>query len=502
MDAPAGWYRTDDGEMRYWDGTGWTEHVAPSSSAAAPPTATPRLSTAGGSEPAREGPAQSAVAGWLGWGGLLLTAALGAVSSGVSGLLILSGLFVLIVGVIALVRGRVGWARLRSRAAAGTTLGTAIVLLVAGSVVADPGPPAAPVTAPSTSSVPQRTPSSTAAPSPSTTAAATPSRSSSSATPSPSTAPAVAAAPDVTATPVRKPAATSPGQAAHGTALAGVAVLTVKGRAPKTGYSRDAFGQAWFDADRNGCDTRNDMLRRDLVSKMMKNPCKVLAGTLAPGPYTGATIRFEYGGASEVDLDHVVALGDAWQKGAVSWPAGKRLAFANDPLNLLAVDASTNRAKGEGDAATWLPPNKSYRCPYVARQVTVKRKYGFWVTTAEQDAMTRVLTTCPTQPLPAAGPAPTVAALPSSRPTLSPTPKPAQKPAPQPTPAPAQKLAPQPKPAQKPAPEPEPAEKSSARVVHPGAFCSPLGAGGITSKGTLMRCSLKTGDSRARWRKG
>ena len=91
---------------------------------------------------------------------------------------------------------------------------------------------------------------------------------------------------------------------------------------------------------------------------------------------------------------------DAWQKGAAQWPAGKRLAFANDPLNLLAVDAGTNRSKGDGDAATWLPPNKSYRCAYVARQVAVKAKYGLWVTAAERDAMVRVLSTCPGMRLP------------------------------------------------------------------------------------------------------
>ena len=190
--------------------------------------------------------------------------------------------------------------------------------------------------------------------------------------------------------------------------------LTVKGRAPRTGYLRDLFGQAWFDTDRNGCDTRNDILRRDLTHKNMKNWCKVLAGTRAPDPYTGATIRFVLGGASEIDIDHLVPLSDAWQKGAARWSAGKRLAFANDPLALLAVDAGTNRSKGDGDAATWLPPNKAFRCQYVARQVAVKLKYGVWVTKAEREAMVRVLSRCATTPLPGPGSAPTVAALPRS----------------------------------------------------------------------------------------
>ncbi len=149
-------------------------------------------------------------------------------------------------------------------------------------------------------------------------------------------------------------------------------------------------------------------------------------------PYTDAPIRFVYGGASEIDIDHVVALGDAWQKGAATWPASKRLALANDPLNLLAVDAGANRAKGDGDAATWLPANKTYRCTYVARQVAVKREYALWVTAAEHDAMIRVLSGCATTALPAAGPAPTSAQPPrSSPPTTRTTPMP---PAPKPTP--------------------------------------------------------------------
>lgn len=153
----------------------------------------------------------------------------------------------------------------------------------------------------------------------------------------------------------------------------------------------------------------------------MKNACKVLAGTLDPDPYTGDPVRFEIGGASEIDIDHVVALGDAWQKGAASWTPQKRLAFANDPVNLLAVAARANRAKSDGDAATWLPPNRSYRCAFVARQVTVKVKYAVAVTPAERDAMTRVLGSCPAHPRLEPGPAPTEAALP--RPRATPTPR-------------------------------------------------------------------------------
>jgi hypothetical protein len=101
-----------------------------------------------------------------------------------------------------------------------------------------------------------------------------------------------------------------------------------------------------------------------------------------------------------VPIDHVVALSNSWQTGSAYWDAPKRVALANDPLNLLAVDGPTNQAKGDGDTATWLPPNKSYRCAYVARQVAVKMKYQLWVTAAEADAMRRVLSACPGQELP------------------------------------------------------------------------------------------------------
>ena len=188
-----------------------------------------------------------------------------------------------------------------------------------------------------------------------------------------------------------------------GSAVTTLAALTIRGRAARTGYDRDLFGQAWADVDRNGCDTRNDILRRDLTGLSLKpetHGCVVLRGTLAD-PYTGATIAFVRGrGTSNaVQVDHVVALSDAWQKGAQRWSTSTRTAFANDPLNLLAVDGPTNQRKGDGDAATWLPPRKAVRCQYVARQVAVKARYALSVTVAERDAMVRVLTTCPAQPL-------------------------------------------------------------------------------------------------------
>ena len=143
--------------------------------------------------------------------------------------------------------------------------------------------------------------------------------------------------------------------------------------------------------DRNGCDTRNDILRRDLTDQVLKpgtNGCVVASGTLLD-PYSGKPIAFVRGQdtSSAVQIDHVVALSDSWQKGAQQWDTAKREAFGNDPLNLLAADGPLNQQKGDGDTATWLPPNKAFRCAYVARQVGVKYTYGLWVTQAEQDAM-------------------------------------------------------------------------------------------------------------------
>ncbi|MGC5165213.1 HNH endonuclease family protein [Luteimicrobium sp. DT211] len=176
-----------------------------------------------------------------------------------------------------------------------------------------------------------------------------------------------------------------------------LAALPVRERASSDGYTREQFGQAWEDVDHNGCDTRNDILRRDLEEPTYKSggdTCTVESGVLRD-PYTGHTIDFRRGPDSgAVQIDHVVALADAWQTGAQDWPADKRLALANDPANLLAVDGPANQDKSAGDASTWLPPNAGYRCAYVVRQLRVKAAYGLWVTRAEHDAMARTLRGC------------------------------------------------------------------------------------------------------------
>lgn len=246
----------------------------------------------------------------------------------------------------------------------------------------------------------------------------------------------------------------------QGSAAALLAGLPVKGRAALTGYRRELFGQTWADVDRNGCDTRNDILRRDLAAQRIRpgtGGCVVLSGTLAD-PYGGTAVAFARGGADDVEIDHVVALADAWVTGAQGWTPQRRVAFANDPANLLAVSAGQNRSKGESDAASWLPPNKAFRCGYVARQVTVKAKYGLWVTRAERAALAAVLGSCPGL---AAAPA-------GTQPTES---------------------------------EVGAATSDPDAPVTPGALCSPPGATGRTAAGTAMRCTSTATDPRHRWRR-
>lgn len=174
--------------------------------------------------------------------------------------------------------------------------------------------------------------------------------------------------------------------------------LQIKGRAPKTDYRRAQFGDGWRKT--GDCTTRELILARDIKDAKIEN-CKVLNGTLED-PYTGKTILFIRGPetSDDVQIDHIVALSDAWQKGAQNLTFAEREELANDPLELVAVDGQTNQDKGASDAATWLPQNKAYRCSYIARQIAIKKKYSLWVTQSEAEAMKNVLKTCPDQRLP------------------------------------------------------------------------------------------------------
>jgi hypothetical protein len=181
-------------------------------------------------------------------------------------------------------------------------------------------------------------------------------------------------------------------------ALDQLARLEVKPPDTSSKYVRDKFGTPWKDVDHNGCDTRNDVLKRDLadVAFQSGSTCVIVKGTLTD-PYTGKVIAFirGQGTSDDVQIDHVIALGDAWQTGAFAWSDDKRLQLANDPLELIAVDGPTNASKGDKDAASWLPPNAGFRCRYAILQVAVKVKYQLWVTQPEHDALNSTLAACP-----------------------------------------------------------------------------------------------------------
>ncbi|MFF8832605.1 HNH endonuclease family protein [Streptomyces sp. NPDC015131] len=204
--------------------------------------------------------------------------------------------------------------------------------------------------------------------------------------------------------PLDNPDGTKPGlapvtsDAARAEARRLVASLSVKGRGPRTGYDRDAFGYAWMDsADgvplaRNGCDTRNDLLRRDgrEVRFRSGSDCVVVAMTLYD-PYTDRDIAWTKAEAADVQIDHVVPLSYSWQMGASRWSESKRERLANDPLNLLPVDGPANSRKGDSGPASWLPPNKAVRCSYAVRFAQVAKKYQLPVTAPDKDMM---LTQC------------------------------------------------------------------------------------------------------------
>ena len=216
---------------------------------------------------------------------------------------------------------------------------------------------------------------------------------------SPSATPAQS--PQSTSNPVQSPSVEQT-TSANSPALAALATIPIKGRAPKTGYNRDLFASDWDYSF--GCDMRNKILRRDFIEFQFRSDssCIIATGVLQD-PYTGQIINFVrgVGTSSEVQIDHVVAVSDAWQKGAQQLSSSQRYAFYNDPLNLLAVSGSANAQKSDSDAASWLPANRAYRCPFVARQIAVKVSYNLWVTQAEYDAIYRVLQECPDQALPA-----------------------------------------------------------------------------------------------------
>lgn len=203
--------------------------------------------------------------------------------------------------------------------------------------------------------------------------------------------------PDVVASSAA-PAASSETSAIIADAKQKITSITVKGRAPKTGYSRDEFGPAWSDVDHNGCDTRNDILARDLTDETFKagtKNCVVETGVLQD-KYTGKTINFVRGQKTStlVQIDHIVALSDAYQTGAQQLSPEQRKQLSNDPMNLMAADGPANGSKSDSNAASWLPSNTSFRCEYVAKQTLVKSKYNLWMIEAEKAKISEVLAGC------------------------------------------------------------------------------------------------------------
>lgn len=194
-------------------------------------------------------------------------------------------------------------------------------------------------------------------------------------------------------------AASSPGAADPAAlALATLAALPADDGRADVAYDRDLFGESWKDVDRNGCDTRNDILGRDLLDPVFKpgtRDCKVLSGTLVD-PYDGAAVSFVSGSDTSrlVQIDHVVALGWAWHHGAWAWTDEQRLLFANDPANLVAASDDTNQAKSDAGPGEWLPPAAELRCGYVEQFVGVLGAYGLAVGAEDREAAEAVLVGC------------------------------------------------------------------------------------------------------------
>ena len=186
-------------------------------------------------------------------------------------------------------------------------------------------------------------------------------------------------------------------------ASAALLSLPIEEKTSLDGYERGCgegegcvFGPAWTDVDRNGCDQRNDVLRRDLAQIEVREGtqgCVVVAGVL-DDPYTGATVTFVKADAAEVPVDHVVPLAAAWVQGAAEWTTDERTAFANDLGNLMATTREQNSAKGDSTADEWLPPDPTYGCSYATVVITVKDRYALSVTPAEADILEDLLATC------------------------------------------------------------------------------------------------------------
>ncbi|WP_052371477.1 HNH endonuclease family protein [Amycolatopsis taiwanensis] len=193
----------------------------------------------------------------------------------------------------------------------------------------------------------------------------------------------------LTVTLVAPAAATPPGIPSTSTARSELASLTVKADGSMTGYSRDKFPH-WIDQG-NNCNTREVVLKRDGTNVTTGSDCSPTSGSWH-SPYDGAT----WTSPSDVDIDHIVPLADAWRTGASSWTTAERQSFANDLSDpqLIAVTDNVNQAKGDQSPDTWKPPLTSYWCTYAEMWIAVKHKWDLTVNSAEKSALSSMLDRC------------------------------------------------------------------------------------------------------------
>lgn len=259
-----------------------------------------------------------------------------------------------------------------------------------------------------------------------------------------------------------------------------LARLEVRPEVTSPRYERSAF-RHWVDADGDCQDTRVEVLiREDRAGS--RHGCRVATGTWVSW-LDGRTATASRG----LDVDHLVALAEAWGSGAHAWTSSTREAFANDlgyEWSLRAVTASVNRSKSDRDPAEWLPA-ASVRCKYVSRWMAVKYRWRLSVDPLERSAILRILEGpcgAASVVLPALAPG-----LPAegARPVTSPLPIPS-------APATPAELIP-------PTGSSEPVE--SSKPVTPGAFCAPAGATGRSAKGVAYVCRSSDTDPRNRWRR-
>jgi hypothetical protein len=269
-----------------------------------------------------------------------------------------------------------------------------------------------------------------------------------------------------------------------------------------TGYNRALF-KHWIDADKDGCNTRAEVLIEEAVTKPKVGTKCLLTGGKWLSAYDGKSVSK----SSDLDVDHMVPLAEAWRSGAWKWSSSQRQAYANDlddARALIAVTLSTNRSKGDKDPALWMPAKA--QCTYVENWIAIKIKYSLTVDAKEATKLNALINSCgfgvSNTPAPAPTPTPIASATPtvSAAPTITPTPTPT--PLVTPTPVVTASVTPSPTPTPAPviAPTPTPVESSSSLIVTPGAFCAPAGAIGNSKTGVSYTCKTSPTDTRNRWR--